>query len=94
MAKPSPPFGDDDDRTPTDLVARLPNSADRVSLGTIESSLTEIARLVRALRERWDRASEAERRFIAERLAPELRQHGDNCHDLARWMNEFAVGAR
>lgn len=95
MADPKSPheLGDADDRTPTDLVARTPNSADRISLGTIESSLPTIAEDLGRLRQRWDRASETERRFIAERLAPELRQLGDNAHDLARWLEELVAGA-
>lgn len=83
----------DDERTPTDLVARTPNSADRVSLGTIESSLVAIAGNIRRLRERWDRAPDFERRALAGRLVPELRQLGDHSHDLARWLNELSVGS-
>jgi hypothetical protein len=81
-----------DERTPTDLVARTPNSAERVSLGTIESSLLATADAVRPLRERWDKATSVERRALAARVAQEARQLGDNAHDLARWMEEEAAG--
>lgn len=92
MSKP-PPGDNFDDTTPTDLVARLPNSPERVSFGTIESALIATTTNLGALRERWDRASDVERRALAQRLAPELRALGDNAHDLARWMEEYAVGA-
>jgi hypothetical protein len=87
-----PKDGDFDDRTPTDLIARTPSSADRVSFGTVESALLAVADNLGRLRERWDRAPEFERRTLAARVAPELRTLGDFSHDLARWLEELAVG--
>jgi hypothetical protein len=94
-------LGRDEEYTPADLPSRLaqaegpgPASFDRVSFGTIESALAAVTENLGRLRRRWDLASDVERRALAERLAPESRILGDRFHDLARWMNEYSVGAR
>ena len=80
-----------DESTPADLTARG-SSPERIGLGTIEASLAAVAENLRPLRQRWDRSSDAERRALAARLAPECRELGDNAHDLARWLEELVAG--
>jgi hypothetical protein len=94
-------LGDGDEITPADLASRRaweegpgPATFDRVSIGTTESAVLAIAENLGRLRGRWDKATDVERRALAERIAPEARVIGDLFHDFARWMNEYSVGAR
>jgi hypothetical protein len=77
--------------TPADIHARG-SSVDRIGFGTIESSLASVAANLRPLARSWDKASDVERRALAARLAPELRELGDFAHDFARWLEELAAG--
>jgi hypothetical protein len=91
---PAPPPGDDDEdtSTPHDLEQRIPASAERRALGTLEATVFALAGRIGELRREFDRASPNLRRALAEQAAVEARSVGDNGHDLARLLEDIARG--
>jgi hypothetical protein len=89
---PNSPQGDEDDTTtPVDLAGRKPASPERKAWGTLEAALAELVRRVGALRQSWDVAGPHQRRSLADLAAGEFRAVGDNSHDLARRLEEYAL---